>query len=140
MYKIQNGHAPEYLSLLCPPNTDKKSEYKLRAGRNIQQINTKKTYFYTSFFPSTIREWNNLNIDTQDALSFELFKSRLKGKISFNKAYLWGNDRASVNLSRAWMGLSALNQQRKAFSSLNPTLVLIVMQTERVSVINSYIV
>ena len=115
MYKIQNGYAPEYLSLLCPPNIDKKSEYKLRAGRNIQQIKTKKTYFYTSFFPSTIREWNNLNIDIQDALSFEVFKSRLKGKISFNKAYLWCNDRASINLSHVRMGLSALNKQRKAF-------------------------
>ena len=115
MYKIQNGHAPEYLSLLCPPNRDKKSEYKLRAGHNIQQIKTKKTYFYTSFFPSTIREWNNLNTDTQDALSVEVFKSRLKGKINFNKAYLWCNDHASINLSRIRMGLSALKQQRKAF-------------------------
>ena len=108
-------YAPEYLSLLCPPNIDKKSEYKLRAGHNIQQIKTKKTYFYTSFFPSTIREWNNLNTDTQDALSFEVFKSRLKSKINFNKAYLWCNDRASINLSHIRMGLSALNQQRKVF-------------------------
>ena len=102
MYKSQNNYAPEYLSLLCPPNTDNKSDYKLRAGHtgNIQQIKTKKTNFHISIFPSTIREWNNLSTDAQAILSLEMFKSRLKSKINLNKAYLWHNDSASINLSQ----------------------------------------
>ena len=110
MYKIKNNYAPAYLCLLCPPNTDKKSDYKLRTGHNIQQIKTKKTCFHTPFLPSTIHEWKNLSTNAEAALSLEVFKSGLKSKINLNEAYLWHNDSASINLSWIRMGLSALNQ------------------------------
>ena len=110
MHKIQNNYAPEYLSLLRQSNIDKKSDYKLRAGHNVQQIKTKKIYFHTSFFPSIIQEWNNLSAYALTTLLLEIFKSRLKIKINFNKTYLWHNDSASIKLSCIQMALSALNE------------------------------
>ena len=84
----------------------------------------KKDFFYESFFPSSIRLWNNLNFNLRDIQSLNEFKSKLNRKISknFNKACLWHAANSAVQHSRMRMGLSALNSQRKAYNFISEDL------------------
>ena len=69
LFKIINNQSPSYLFQLIPspsylfqlipsPNT----RYFARNSENIPQLCTKHDFFKNSFFPSAIKEWNNLDI------------------------------------------------------------------------------
>ena len=58
LFKIINNQSPRYLFQLVPsPNT----RYFSRNSENIPQLRTKHDFFKNSFFPSTIKEWDNLD-------------------------------------------------------------------------------
>ena len=57
LFKIINNQSPSHLfQLVSSPNT----RYFARNSKNIPQFRTKYDFFSNSFFPSTIKEWNNL--------------------------------------------------------------------------------
>ena len=122
MYKIVNALSPKYLQETLPRQSN--VHYSFRNNRNIQQFLCKKDFFYESFFPSSIRLWNNLNFNLRDIQSLNEFKSKLNRKISknFNKACLWHTANSAVQHSRMRMGLSALNSQRKAYNFISEDL------------------
>ena len=51
------------------------SLYSTRKVRNIPLPNTKLNFFRNSFFPSTMTEWNNLDLHLRKSESFLVFKS-----------------------------------------------------------------
>ena len=58
LFKVKNKQSPRYLFRLVPsPNTS----YFSRNSENIPQLRTKHDFFKNSFFPSTIKEWDNLD-------------------------------------------------------------------------------
>ena len=122
MYKIVNALSPKYLQETLPRQSN--VHYSFRNNRNIQQFLCKKDFFYESFFPSSIRLWNNLNFNLRDIQSLNEFKSKLNRKISknFNKACMWHTANSAVQHSRMCMGLSALNSQRKAYNFISEDL------------------
>ena len=122
MYKIVNALSPKYLQETLPRQSN--VHYSFRNNRNIQQFLCKKDFFYESFFPSSIRLWNNLNFNLRDIQSLNEFKSKLNRKISknFNKACLWHTANSAVQHSRMRMGLSALNSQHKAYNFISEDL------------------
>ena len=81
LYKILNGLTPEYLQSILPPLVQNTTNYNLRNSNNLRSIHANTNLFYYSFFPSTIRAWNDLSEDIKKKLticsSFQIpFKQR----------------------------------------------------------------
>ena len=66
-YKILHGIAPTYLSDIVPPLIQDTTTYNLRNAGNIQNYRVHTNFFSNSFFPSTVRAWNDLPNDIKDA-------------------------------------------------------------------------
>ena len=62
-YKIFNGLTPDYLLDIVPPRIQESTPYNLRDSNSIRSIRTNTNIFFHSFFPSTIRAWNDLSDD-----------------------------------------------------------------------------
>ena len=63
LYKILHGLAPDYLSELVPPLVQETTTYNLRNSDNVQNYRAHSNLFLNSFFPSSIRAWNDLPHD-----------------------------------------------------------------------------
>ena len=72
-YKMQNNLCPVYLSSLVPRTVGSSVGYNLRNAGDIQTVNTNTQFYYTSFLPSVIREWNDLPEEFQNANSKAAF-------------------------------------------------------------------
>ena len=77
-FKIVNGLTPSYISDLLPPPpppppVSDTNPYSLRNSDNIQSIRTRTNIFFNSFFPSTIRAWNNLPDQMRNASTVNSF-------------------------------------------------------------------
>lgn len=77
-YKIVNGHAPEYLQELVPPTVAELTPYNLRNRQNIAIQSTRLSIFQQSYFPSSIKNWNELNLSLRQQQTISQFKSKLK--------------------------------------------------------------
>ena len=60
-YNITNGNAPQYLQNLIPPSVATLSRYDLRNNTDLIVPFCRLERTRTSFFPETIRCWNELN-------------------------------------------------------------------------------
>ena len=76
-YKILNNLAPQYLVDILPPNVNQRQNYNLRCGNNISQIPAMKELYLRSYFPSTIKEWNNLPEHIREAPILSSFNRAL---------------------------------------------------------------
>ena len=77
-YKMYNNISPGYLSSLIPQQVDAISRYNLRNSNDLQTIRAKTSLYYNPFLPSTLRQWNNLSIETRQLNSLNSFKCFLK--------------------------------------------------------------
>ena len=71
-----NSLSPPYLRQICnliPHNTD---AYNLRRNNSLLVPFIRKDIFSKSFFPKTIREWNNLSADIKGSDSLNSFKNK----------------------------------------------------------------
>ena len=74
LFKIIKNQSPSYLFQLVPsPNIRCFS----RNSENIPQLCAKHDFFKNSFFPSTIKEWNNLDPHIKKSKSISIFKSNI---------------------------------------------------------------
>ena len=73
VFKIMNEKAPNYLINLIP-----KYEPTIRTRNNsIPSYKCRTNCFKHSFFPSTLNDWSNLDINIRNSESITLFKCRL---------------------------------------------------------------
>ena len=73
MFKIMNNEAPNYLLNLIP-----KSQQTITTRNNhIPNYHCRTDCFKYSFFPSTLKDWFNLNASIRNSESLAIFKSRL---------------------------------------------------------------
>ena len=114
MYKIQNGLAPDYITMLCPHTVNDMSPYQLRNGANLRGMSVRTTSMMKSFFPQTIKDWNNTDISVRSQSSLLSFKQKLKDKAGYrvNKLFSYGGRHCRVNHTRLRLGLSGLNYHR----------------------------
>ena len=56
-----NGLCPDYLCSLVPPTIGNTSRYNLRNVNDLQTLHANTQYYFNSFLPSVIREWNELS-------------------------------------------------------------------------------
>ena len=111
MWKIIKGSAPDYLKQIIPA---KQSSYNTRRSQHFipQLRNIRTNRFLNSFFPSTIRLWNQLPSNIKEAESIHSFKSRLKKHLKFEKTesfYSYGDKRSNILHTRFRLGFTQLN-------------------------------
>ena len=73
-YKILDNMSPKYLSDIIPSTTRR---YSSRNENNIPLVRVNNNYFMSTFFPSTITEWNKLHLSVRNSASLNVFKGRL---------------------------------------------------------------
>ena len=106
---MYNNISPGYLSSLIPQQVDAISRYNLRNSNDLQTIRAKTSLYYNSFLPSTLRQWNNLSIETRQLNSLNSFKCFLKeDKHTVPKYYFYGVGKAQILHTRLRMGCSSL--------------------------------
>ena len=64
----------KYLSDIIPSTTGR---YSSRNTNNIPLVRVNNNYFTRTFFPSTITEWNKLDLSIRNSDSLHIFKGRL---------------------------------------------------------------
>ena len=117
-HKIYYGIAPEYLHILIQPFRLRPTRYPTRHDEAyLQPPFSRLTMTADSFFPSTIRLWNQLDSSIKltkyhPSFKFKLKKTRCKAK---NLLFYTDGSKQSVNHARIRMGLSALNHQRYSY-------------------------
>jgi hypothetical protein len=121
MFKIQNGLAPLYLTRACPPLTRDRTPYDLRTGMNITVPPIKTTTYQKSFFPSSIKNWNELDKKTREIRTLDTFKDHQKKGSGFKtvKLYSHFSNKAAINHTRLRLGLSGLAFQRYEYNHID---------------------
>jgi len=109
MYKIEHNIAPSYLSNVIQHN-EEAPHYNLRTKKSIKIPFCRLTLFKRSFFPSSIKLWNALQINVQTLPSYKSFKDHLKSQVDPpNELYYYGERWPSVHHARMRIGCSKLN-------------------------------
>ena len=122
LFKIIKNQSPSYLFQLVPsPNI----RYFSQNSENIPQLRTKHNFFKNSFFPLTIKEWNNLDPHIRKYKSSSIFKSNILKFIQPkpNNVYYCHNPKGIRLLTRLWLGLGHLCEYKFKHSfqdCLNP--------------------
>lgn len=110
MYKIVNNEAPTYLKDLLPNTVNDASTYNLRNSSNYNIPFSRLCSFQSSFFPSTLRLWNDLGIQIRASQSLSQFKGNIKKQPLKIIDYLSVGDRkTNIILTRLRHKCSSLN-------------------------------
>ena len=120
MFKIQNAIAPSYLIDSCPPLVGVNMNYNLRNAADIAAPPGVKQGYVNSFFPSTIKLWNQLDRSLKQCPSIDSFKYQLKKTkcLGKNKLYSKFNGAKAINHTRLRLGLSGLKAHRHAYNHI----------------------
>ena len=110
LYKIIHKIYPNYLYnfLNINPNTN----YNLRHQLKFRPRKTRLTNSHNSFFPSTIRQWNNLPQNIRNSRTVTTFKALVRGPNNLNPYHRLSSGKPGIWLTRLRLGLSALNSHR----------------------------
>ena len=110
LYKMVNGRAPEYLQTLVPPIVQNTTAHNLRNSDDIRNFRARTNLFYNSFFPSTIRAWNELADEIKATPSVASFKFQLNRNLTKPpKYYNSGTRQGQILHARLRMQCSSLN-------------------------------
>ena len=112
MYKVFNGLSPDYLTTLLPRTTGERQPYMLRNQYNITHIRSQRQHMHHSFFPATIREWNDIPIDIRQSPTLEIFNKKLQlyiAPITKRPWYGQGDRILDIHHTRMRIGCSKLN-------------------------------
>ena len=104
-YNIQNNNAPGYLYNLIPPTIQSTTVYSLRNGDDIIIPFCRLSITNDYYIPSTIRQWNNLDLSIRNVGSLPHFKSELKilsncYSKNIPKYYSYGPRKLNITLFR----------------------------------------
>ena len=121
MFKIQNDLVPTYLAESCPPLVGEATTYNLRNAADIALPPGNKQGYSSSFFPSTVRLWNSLDVgiknkDTIDSFKYHLKKAKCLKK---NKLYPKFSGVNAIQQTRLRLGLSGLKDHRHSYNHIN---------------------
>jgi len=77
-YKFNVGNYPEFLHDLIHLSVGETNNYNIRNHHNITQATNRLSMAQESFFPSTTKLWNLLDLRLRQLPNFESFKYKLK--------------------------------------------------------------
>ena len=124
LFKIINNQSPSYLSQLVPsPNT----RYFARNSENNTQLSKKHDLFKIRFFPSSIKECNNLGTKIRKSKSISIFKNNILKFIQPkpNSVYYFRNPKVIRLITGLRLGLSHLSIAFKTASIFFASAVMI---------------
>ena len=78
MYKIVNNDAPSYLRDMLPNRVDETSTYNLRNNTDFVIPFSRLSSYGSSFSPSTLKLWNDLDTQIRTLPTFLQFKFNIK--------------------------------------------------------------
>ena len=106
--------SPKYLKYLSNIIQSTTRRYSSRNAINILLVRANNNYFMNIFFPSTIPEWNKLDLSIRKSTSFNIFKSRLFRFVRplENSAFTSHNPTGIKYLTRIRLGLSHLRYHK----------------------------
>ena len=112
VYKEKQGNLPIYLHEIFPTSVQNSNPYNLRNNDDFQSIIRRTEIYSKSVIPSSIKLWNQLDIDIRNSPTLTAFKAKLK--LHFKppvvpKLYLIGDRSLSVYHSRIRNRCSNLN-------------------------------
>ena len=117
LYKIINGQAPQYLINLLPQKIGDNHNHNLRNRNDYYISRTRLETFNRSYFPRTLRLWNNLDFVPLNCQTLSTFKNAISKRPYsksdnkfFKQVFNHGNRYWNINLSRLRIGCSKLNQ------------------------------
>ena len=104
-FNIKCWMAPEYLHHLVPPTIQSTTIYPLWNGDHLIVPFCRLSLTNSSFIPSTVQEWNKLDIAIRKLDSLSKFKKAIRlnsqtNKISVPKFYYYGPRRLNVILTQ----------------------------------------
>ena len=111
MYKIKNNEVPLYLQNAIPDQMNTRN-YNTRSSHNMIHARVRTSLYSESFFPSTIRLWNELPSNIRHAEHITIFKKYLDKRYKIppkNPLFHLGNRYTSILHARLRMGCSQLN-------------------------------
>ena len=109
-YKIANNLTGARLRELLPQQVCERTAYNLRNRDNYTINYTRTSSHYNSFFPSAVRQWNDLNLDVRNSASLSAFKNKLNvGVCKVSPYYCTGKRKNVINHTRLRNNCSALN-------------------------------
>ena len=111
MFKIVNIETPGYLRNLLPNRVGDQTHYQLRDNQNYEVPYSRLCSYEISYFPSTLRLWNELHQDTRNSSSVLEFKNRIKSQVTDKPTnYTIPRKRANgISLTRTKHNCSSLN-------------------------------
>ena len=109
LFKIQNNLATDYLIALLPPRNQEMSSYNLRNREDFRIPYSRTNTLFNSFFPSTLRLWNNLSERAKSCSTVPLFKQMLSVDVEKPILYYYGDRWACIHHARIRIGCSKLN-------------------------------
>ena len=110
-YKIVTNQSPPYLFNLIPVHS---SHYITRSADDIPPLKTKHEFFKNTFFPSSIKEWNILDVSIRNSDSLALFKKKVLSFIrpTPNSVFNCHHPEGIILLTRLRLGFSHLREHK----------------------------
>ena len=100
---------PNYLTSLIPLTVNETSNYNLRNSNDIKTVNARASQYFSSFLPSSIREWNTLPEEQRNATTVTSFKYQLnQPRSSIPKFYYVGERQTQILHTRLRTKCSSL--------------------------------
>ena len=112
MYKIKTKEAPQFIQNCLPQTAGNRTSYNLRHQHNLLHFRTRTAIHNNSFFPSTVRLWNQLPLEIREAEHVSIFKCLLDKHYKVtkkNQLFSIGNRRTASIHARLRMGSVQLN-------------------------------
>ena len=111
-YKITRGLVPSYLAKVI--SVQKYKNVSTRSVNVIRTLRARTEFFYNSYFPFVIREWNKLDPSIQSSDSINILRSKLLKFIRpvSSSTFKVQNSRGLVYLTRLRLGLSHLKEHK----------------------------
>ena len=78
MYKIVNNETPSYLHDLLPNRVNETSNYNLRNRHDFEIPFSRLCSFESSFLPSTLKIWNEIDLEIRSSPTLLQFKGHIK--------------------------------------------------------------
>ena len=110
-FKIFKSQSPECLFRILPSVS---KAYNTRTNDKIPLFNNKHSFFVNSFFPSTVIEWNNLDLKIRNSKTFFAFKKSILKCIrsSSNCIFNCHSPKGIKLITRLSLGLSHLGEHK----------------------------
>ena len=110
-YRVYNKQMPTYLTDVIPARNE---NYNLRNRMNVNLMRVNHNFFKNSFFPSTIIEWNKLDLEIRTSVNVASFRKKILKfiKPSANSIFGIHNPMGIKLMCRLRLGLSHLREHK----------------------------